>query len=88
MNYLFLSHRYKDKLLLEDVVWIDPEKEPQYRNRFVELNSRFLEEFVYHQTSGEVFSKLIQRFAEKYPSWFKKQLKSNKRFWTYLAGQK
>jgi len=31
----------------------------QCRNRFAEVNSKFLDEFVYHQTSSEVFINLI-----------------------------
>jgi len=89
MYYLFNSHmkrgRWKDKLTLEDLVWINPEEDPQYRNRFVEGNSKFLEDFIYYQTSGEVFSILIRRFAQGYQKWFKDELKSNKRFWTYLT---
>jgi len=92
MYYLFNSHmkrgHWKDKLTLEDLVWIDPEKEPQYRNRFVEGNAKFLEDLIYHQTSGEVFSNLINRFAREYPKWFKDELKSNKRFWAYLTENK
>lgn len=89
MYYLFNSHmkggRWKDKLTLEDLVWIDPEVDPQYRNRFVEGNSKFLQDFVYHQTSGEVFSNLVRRFAKDYPKWFRDELKSNRKFWNYLT---
>ncbi len=88
MYYLFNSHmrrgNLKDKLALEDIVWIDPKKEGRYRNRFVEGNSTFLEDLIYFQTSGEAFSNLIKRFAEEYPSWFKSELRSNKKFWAYL----
>ena len=30
---------WKDKLTLEDLVWIDPKEESYYRNRFIEINS-------------------------------------------------
>jgi len=85
MYYLFSSHKHKDKLTLQDVVWIDPEKESRYRNQFAKLNSKFLEDFVYYQTSGEIFSNLIDRFAKEYPEWFKGQLKSDRKFWVYLT---
>lgn len=85
MYYLFNSYKWKDKLKLEDLVWIDPVKESRYRNRFVEVNSKFLEEFVYHQTSSEVLINLINRLAKEYPGWFIKQLKSNKKFWNRLT---
>ena len=92
MYYLFNSHmqrgNWKDKLMLEDIVWIDLKEDPQYRNRFVEGNSKFLEDFIYHQTSGEAFSSLIKRFAKAYPKWFKDELKSNKKFWDYLTKNK
>lgn len=85
MYYLFHSYRWKDKLTLEDLVWIDPQKEPRYRNQFVKINSRFLEEFVYHQSTGEVLTNLIDRLAKQDPQWFRKQLRSNKKFWVYLT---
>lgn len=89
MYYLLNSYmkqgRWKDKLTLEDLVWIDPEIDSRYRNRFVEGNSEFLENLIYHQTTGEIFSNLIKRFAEAYPEWFRNELKSNKDFWTYLT---
>lgn len=94
MYYLFNSHmmqgRWKDKLTLEDLVWIDPNDrgDARYRNQFVEGNSEFFEEFVYNQTSGKVFSNLIKRFAEGYPKWFKDELKSNEEFWVYLSENK
>lgn len=76
---------WKDKLTLEDIVWIDLEDEPRYRDRFVEGNSKFLEDLVYYQTSGEVFSNLIKRFAKGYLKWFRDELKSNKKFWAFLT---
>lgn len=87
MNYLYESYKRKDKLKLEDVVWIDPEKESKYRNRFVETNSKFFEDFIFYQTSGEVLSKIIERTAEKYPGFLKKELKSHRKFWKYLIGK-
>jgi len=87
MYYLYNCYKWKDKLTLEDLVWIDPKEEPRYRNHFVELNSKLLEEFVYYQSSGEVLSNLISRLAKECPEWFKKELKSNKKFWDYLTGR-
>jgi len=87
MYYLFECHKWKDKLTLEDLVWIDPKRDSHYRNKFVEINSNFLEEFVYYQSSGDVFSNLIKRLAKEDPYWLKKELKSNKEFWTYLTGK-
>ena len=84
MYYLYNCYKWKDKLRLEDLVWIDPEEERRYRNQFVKVNSKFLEEFVYNQTGGKILMDLISRLAKDDPSWFKKQLKSNKRFWRYL----
>lgn len=85
MCYLFDCSKYKDKLTLEDLVWIDPKKDKQYRNRFAEINAKFLEDFVYYQSTGEIFAKLIERFADEYPDWLKKQLKANPKFWKYLS---
>lgn len=85
LYYLYNCYKWKDKLMLEDLVWIDPIEEPRYRNQFVMLNSKFFEEFVYHQTHREVLINLINRLAKEHPTWFKKQLKSNKKFWTYLT---
>lgn len=86
MHYLFNCYMWKDRLTLEDLVWIDPKNEPRYRNRFVEVNAKFLEEFVYHQSPPrEVLRILIERLAREHPTWFKRRLKSNKRFWTYLT---
>ncbi len=88
MYYLYNCYKWKDKLTLEDLVWIEPKKEPRYRNNFVELNSKILEDFVYFQTSGKVLSNLINRLANEYRPWFMKELESNKDFWTYLTGRK
>lgn len=85
MYYLYSSYKWKDKLTLEDLVWIDPVEEPRYRNRFVEVNSKFLEEFVYHQSDGKVLINLINRLSKENPDWFKKQLRSNKKFWAFLT---
>jgi uncharacterized protein (UPF0305 family) len=85
MCYLFDCTRYKDKLTLDDLVWIDPETEPKYRNRFAEMNAKFFEDFVYYQTSSEIFVKLVNRIAADYRGWFKKRLKENKKFWNYLT---
>lgn len=85
MYYLYQCYKWKDKLTLEDLVWIDPEEEPRYRNQFLKLNSKFFEEFVYHQTYREVLINLINRLAEEDPEWFKRKLKSNKEFWAYLT---
>ena len=81
MHYLYNCYKWKDKLRLEDLVWINSEDEPRYRNRFVEVNSRFFENFVLYQSSGEVLINLISRLAKEDPGWFKKQLKYNKGFW-------
>jgi len=88
MYYLYECPKWKDKLILEDLVWIDPGKESRYRNQFVEINSKFFEDFVFYQSSSEVFVKLINKYAEKWPQWFKKQLKLNKKFWTYLTSKR
>lgn len=85
MYYLYNCYKWKDKLTLEDLVWIGPEEEPRYRNQFVKINSKFFEEFVYHQTGGKVLANLISRLGKEDPSWFKRQLKSNKKFWRYLT---
>jgi len=86
MHYLFSADRFKDKLLLSDLVWINVEEEPKYRNRFVEANAKFFEDFIYHQTDGEVFANLIKRFARSpWQGWFKKQLKADRKFWKYLT---
>jgi hypothetical protein len=85
MYYLYKSYQWKDKLTLEDLVWIDPKEEPRYRNRFVEINSKFLEEFIYYQRTCKVLINLINRLSKERPQWFKKQLKSNKKFWAYLT---
>ena len=85
MYYLYSSYKWKDRLTLEDLVWIDPEAEPRYRNQFVDVNSKFLEGIIYNQTSGKAFVNLINRLAKEDPGWFKKKLKSNKKFWVYLT---
>lgn len=85
MYYLFQCYNWRDKLLLEDLVWIDPAQESRYRNQFVKLNSKFFEDFVLYETSSEVFINLINKYAEKWPRWFKKQLKTNEKFWNYLT---
>jgi hypothetical protein len=82
--YLYYT-KYKDKLTLEDLVWIDPKKNRQYTNRFVKLNSKFLEEMVYRESSGDIIINIIKRLSKEYPWWFKKQLKTNKSFWNYLT---
>jgi hypothetical protein len=86
MCYLFDCYKYRDKLILEDVVWIDPAIDPQYRNRFADINAKFFEDFVYYQSSWDIFTKLIERIAEDDPVWFKSRLKMNKKFWNYLTG--
>ena len=48
IKYLYQSHRFKDKILLEDIIWIDPDEEPRYRNQFNKLNSNFMGKFIYH----------------------------------------
>lgn len=84
--YLFNCYAWKDKLTLEDLVWIDPEKEGYYRNRFVEVNSKFFEKFVYHQSPPrQVLSNLIEKLANERRRWLKNRLKSNKKFWFYLT---
>jgi hypothetical protein len=88
MYYLYACHRWKDKLTLEDLVWIDPETEPQYRNNFVKTNSKFLENFVYYQSSWEVLGNLISRAAKDGPQWLKNKLKSDKKFWNYIKGKR
>jgi len=85
MRYLFDCTSYKDKLTLEDLVWIDPTYNKQYRNRFANMNSDFLENFVYSQTTGKVFSNLIKRCADNDPEWLKKQLKANPKFWKSIT---
>jgi hypothetical protein len=87
MCYLFNCTKYKDKLTLDDIVWIDPEEDKQYRNRFAKINGKFFEDFVYYQSSGDIFTQLINRMAADYPWWFKEQLKANKKFWQYLTGK-
>ena len=85
MYYLSYSNTFNNKLTLEDLIAIDPNKEPRYRNKFVKNNSHFFEEFVYNETYGSVLEKLIDRLENKHPSYFKKLLKSNKKFWAYLT---
>ncbi len=85
MCYLYKCNNYKDKLTLEDLVWIDYSQEKRYRNLFADRNAKFLEEFVYHQTSGEIFSKLLERCEKEYPEWLKRKLKENQKFWKYLT---
>jgi len=85
MYYLYNCYKWKDKLTLQDLVWIDPVEEPRYRNQFMELNGKFFEEFVYHQTNRKVLINLINRLTKDDPRWFKNQLKSNKTFWKYLV---
>jgi len=87
MRYLYSCHRWKDKLTLEDLVWIDPEEEPRYRNSFVEINSEILENLIYNQSSWEIFDRLIKRAAKEYPSSLKRRLRNNKQFWGYLTGK-
>jgi len=88
MYYLYNCYKWKDKLLIEDLVWVDPVDDPRYRNNFVKLNSKFFEEFVYRETDSTVLTNLIDRLANKYPTWFKRKLKSNKKFWKYLTGKR
>lgn len=79
---------WKDKLKIEDLVSIDPDKEGERRNRFVELNSKFFEDFIYYQSDRPrpcVFVNLINRIAEVGPKWLKNQLKSNRGFWKCLT---
>lgn len=85
MHYLSYSHSFKDKLILEDLVWIDPKKDTRFRNKFVKNNAQFFEEFVYNETDAIVLKKLIDRLGHEYPVWFKRTLKSNKKFWAYLT---
>jgi hypothetical protein len=87
MHYLYSCHRWKDKLTLEDLVWIDPEEEPRYRNSFVEINSQILEDLIYKQSSWEIFENLITRATKEDPSSLKRQLKANRTFWNYLIGK-
>jgi hypothetical protein len=87
MTYLYSCHRWKDKLTLEDLVWIDPQAEPRYRNSFLEINSEILENLVYNQSYWEIFGRLLKRAAKEYPSSLKSRLKSNKQFWNYLTGK-
>lgn len=84
MNYLYECYKWKDKLTLSDLVWIDPKEEPRWRNRFLETNAKFFEDFVYYQTSGDILEKIIKRTAEEYPPFLKRTLKKNKKFWEYL----
>ncbi len=78
--------KWKDKVTLEDLVWIDPSKNSKYRNKFIEVNSRFLEEFVSRETDGIVMGNLLKRLPEKW-DWkrIRDQLKSNRKFWSYLV---
>ena len=85
MIYLYKCHRWKDKLTLEDLVWIDPDAEPRYRNSFIEINSEILENLIYKQSSWEIFDRLLKRAMEEYSSSLKRRLKSNKQFWKYLT---
>lgn len=89
MFYLFNSYmgnaRWKDKLNLEDLVWIDPDLDPRYRNQFIEGNAKFFEDFVYYQTSGEVFINLVNKIAKYHREWFRDILRSNTKFWKYLT---
>jgi hypothetical protein len=87
MHYLYQCYKWKDKLTLEDLVWIDPEAEPRYRNQFVEMNSKFLEDLVYFQSSCLVLTNLINRAANDDPQWLKSILKSNKKFWNHLKSK-
>ena len=64
MTYLFDSHKYKDKLLIEDLVWIDPYEEPKYRNQFNKLNAKFMADFVIYDNDV-----LIDMIKED-PRWF------------------
>jgi len=86
VNYLVFSDTYKDKLKLEDIIWIDPEKKrSKIRNRFVKLNSSFFEKFVWNQTDADVLAKLIIKLAKEGDRlWFKELLQSDSKFWAYL----
>ena len=75
--------RYKDKLTLEDFVHINPYKEGHYRNRFLEANAQFFEDFTCCDTTG-VLRKIIDRAATEDPSWVKSILKTNSKFQKYL----
>lgn len=71
MRYLFKSHLWKDKLTLEDLVWIDPDAEPRYRNNFVKINSKIIENLVYCQSDWDIFGKLIVRATKEDPNLLK-----------------
>lgn len=87
MCYLYSCHQWKDKLTLEDLVWIDPNEEPRYTNSFLKINSATIEELVYNQSNGEILHNLIRRSIREDQSWLKSQLKTNKSFWKYLTGK-
>ncbi len=85
MRYLYEINQ-KDKLTLEDLVWIDPKKNWKYRNVFIKTNSRFLEEFVSKETDGVVVDNLLKRMPVDWSwKWMKDELRSNREFWAYLV---
>jgi hypothetical protein len=86
MNYLYECYKWKDKLTLADLVWINPKDEKRWRNRFVETNAKFFEDFIFYETSdANVLGKIIERIAKKYRKYLKRELKANKEFWKYLT---
>lgn len=86
MFHLYSSYRFKDPLLLEDLVWINPKSRGDrfYLNRFVEENSSFLEDFIYQNLGGKTLSNLIQRAMRDDPSWTRSELRKNRRFYGSL----
>jgi len=64
IDYLLHSHKFKDKLTLKDFIWIKPDEEPQYRNKFNKLNGEFMADFLYYDNEN-----LISLMRED-PEWF------------------
>lgn len=64
MDYLVHSYKYHNKLVLEDLVWIDPEKDTQYRNKFNKLNGKLMADFLYYDNEN-----LIDMIKDD-PDWF------------------
>lgn len=85
MSDLEPSEKFTDQLMLEDFVSLDPVKNPNLRNRFVDINQNLFREFVMRQNSSEVAGDIIDYVSSEWTSWFVDRLQKNKELWKAIA---